>query len=59
MEAIEELDVPFPERVDGPGPDDVVVDTDAWSLPDPAGLCLEEIRELRAVIENRLASLPR
>lgn len=29
-----------------------------WSLPDPAGLCLEEVRELRAVIEQRVASLP-
>jgi arsenate reductase len=29
-----------------------------WNLPDPAGLCLEEVRELRAVIENRVASLP-
>jgi len=30
-----------------------------WNLPDPAGLCLEEVRELRAVIEQRVASLPR
>jgi arsenate reductase (thioredoxin) len=30
-----------------------------WNLPDPAGLCLEEVRELRAVIERRVASLPR
>jgi arsenate reductase (thioredoxin) len=29
-----------------------------WNLPDPAGLCLEEVRELRAVIEQRVASLP-
>jgi arsenate reductase (thioredoxin) len=29
-----------------------------WNLPDPAGLCLEEVRELRAVIEARVASLP-
>lgn len=29
-----------------------------WNLPDPAGLCLEEVRELRAVIEERVASLP-
>ncbi|HEU5214468.1 MAG TPA: hypothetical protein VFU30_02885 [Gaiellaceae bacterium] len=29
-----------------------------WNLPDPAGLCLEEVRELRAVIEDRVASLP-
>ena len=29
-----------------------------WDLPDPAGLCLEEVRELRAVIEQRVASLP-
>ncbi|HJU36378.1 MAG TPA: arsenate reductase ArsC [Gaiellaceae bacterium] len=30
-----------------------------WDLPDPVGLCLEEVRELRAVIEDRVASLPR
>ena len=29
-----------------------------WNLPDPAGLCLEEVRELRAVIELRVSSLP-
>jgi arsenate reductase len=29
-----------------------------WNLPDPAGLCLEEVRELRAVIEQRVTSLP-
>jgi arsenate reductase (thioredoxin) len=29
-----------------------------WNLPDPAGLCLEEVRELRTVIEERVASLP-
>jgi hypothetical protein len=29
-----------------------------WDLPDPAGLCLEEVRELRAVIEDRVAQLP-
>ena len=57
-EAIEELDVPFPRRVDAPAPNDVVVDTDAWKLPDPVGLCLEEVRELRSVIEQRVASLP-
>jgi hypothetical protein len=58
VEAIEELDVPFPSRVDSPAPGDVVVDTDAWNLPDPVGLCLEEVRELRAVIEQRVSSLP-
>ncbi len=30
-----------------------------WDLPDPVGMCLEEVRELRAVIEDRLAQLPR
>jgi arsenate reductase len=30
-----------------------------WDLPDPAGLCLEEVRELLAVIERRVSSLPR
>src|SRR5215471_11633174 len=29
-----------------------------WNLPDPAGLCLEEVRELRRVIEQRVSSLP-
>jgi arsenate reductase len=29
-----------------------------WNLPDPVGLCLEEVRELRAVIEDRVAALP-
>jgi arsenate reductase len=29
-----------------------------WNLSDPAGLCLDEVRELRAVIEDRVASLP-
>jgi arsenate reductase len=28
-----------------------------WNLPDPAGLCLEEVRELRAVIERKLDEL--
>jgi hypothetical protein len=29
-----------------------------WNLPDPAGLCLEEVRELRSVIEEKVSSLP-
>jgi arsenate reductase (thioredoxin) len=29
-----------------------------WDLPDPVGLCLEEVRELRADIERRVAQLP-
>jgi arsenate reductase len=29
-----------------------------WNLADPAGLCLEEVRELRADIERRVAELP-
>ena len=29
-----------------------------WELPDPVGLCLEEVRELRADIERRVADLP-
>ncbi len=29
-----------------------------WNLPDPAGLCLEEVRELRAAVERRVAELP-
>ena len=29
-----------------------------WNLPDPAGLCLEEVRELRSAIEEKVSSLP-
>lgn len=29
-----------------------------WNLPDPVGLCLEEVRELRGVIEARVGALP-
>ncbi|MGH3007960.1 MAG: heat-shock protein HtpX [Gaiellaceae bacterium] len=29
-----------------------------WNLADPVGLCLEEVRELRAVIEEKISSLP-
>ena len=29
-----------------------------WNLPDPVDLCLEEVRELRAVIEQRVDALP-
>jgi hypothetical protein len=58
VEAIEELDVPFPRHVGAPAPGDVVVDTDAWGFPEPVGLCLEEVRELLAVIEQRVSSLP-
>lgn len=29
-----------------------------WNLADPAGLCLEDARELRAAIEQRVAALP-
>jgi hypothetical protein len=32
---------------------EVVVDTDAWRLAEPAGLCLEEARELVAAIAAR------
>jgi arsenate reductase (thioredoxin) len=37
---------------------DLVVDVDEWGLAEPVGLCLEEARELRAVIELRVAELP-
>lgn len=59
VEAIEELDVPLPPRVEAPGPYDLVVDTADWNLPDPIGLCLEEVRELRVEVEQRVSSLPR
>jgi hypothetical protein len=54
VEAIEELDLPPARRVEAPGPDDDVVDTGAWGLPEPVGLCLEEARELRAAVVSRL-----
>jgi hypothetical protein len=57
-DAIEELDVPFPRRLAAAEPEDVVVDTDAWNFPDPVGLCLEEVRELRSAIEEKVSSLP-
>ena len=37
---------------------DLVVDTREWGLPEPVGLCLEEVRELRAEVERRVAGLP-
>ena len=37
---------------------ELVVDTDEWGLPEPAGLCLEEARELLATLRSRLAGLP-
>jgi arsenate reductase len=30
-----------------------------WNLADPVGMCLEEVRELRSVIEERVAALAR
>jgi protein-tyrosine-phosphatase len=29
-----------------------------WNLPDPAGLCLDEVRELRNTIAQRVDKLP-
>ena len=29
-----------------------------WNLPDPAGLCLDEVRELRNTIAERVEQLP-
>ena len=37
---------------------DLVVDIRDWNLAEPVGLCLEEVRELRADIERRVAQLP-
>lgn len=53
-EAIEELDRPPARRVERPAAGDEVVDTAVWGLPEPVGLCLEEVRELRAAVELRL-----
>jgi protein-tyrosine-phosphatase len=30
-----------------------------WNLPDPVGMCLEEVRELRAVIQQKVDELAR
>ncbi|HZC75734.1 MAG TPA: hypothetical protein VE220_07145 [Gaiellaceae bacterium] len=57
-EAIDEIDAP-PPRPAAPAAGDAVVDTAAWGLPEPVGMCLEEVRELRAVIEMRVRQLPR
>jgi len=57
-EAIEELDVPPPPRVEAPAVSDEVVDTGAWGLPEPVGLCLEEVRELVGAIRLRSARRP-
>lgn len=56
-EALEEAGVAPAVRTAAPAPD-AVVDTDAWGLPEPVGLCLEEARELCAAIRLRLADLP-
>lgn len=54
-EAIDELDLPPALQIDGPAAGDEVVDTSLWGLPEPVGLCLEEVRELRAAIEDRVS----
>lgn len=66
IEALEEIGVDISARTPRPLVDgdlawaDLVVRlAEDWSLADPVGLCLEEARELRAVIEEKLSSLPR
>ena len=56
-EAIEELDLPPALRLERPAVGDEIVDTAAWNLPEPVGLCLEEVRELCSVIEERVSRL--
>lgn len=58
LEALEEAGVPPAPRAEPDATADLVVDTNAWNLPEPVGLCLEEARELRAVIDARVADLP-
>jgi len=64
VEALEEIDVDCSGRrpraltQDDLDWADLVVDTGEWGLPEPVGLCLEEVRELRAEIERRVAQLP-
>lgn len=56
VEALEEVDVPPAPHAGGDSAD-VVVDTSEWGLPEPVGLCLEEARELREVLDARVAEL--
>jgi protein-tyrosine-phosphatase len=64
VEALEEIGVETSERrpraltQDDLDWADLVVDTREWGVPEPVGLCLEEVRELRADIERRVARLP-
>jgi hypothetical protein len=37
---------------------DLVVDVDDWGLADPVGICREELLELQAAIDVRVAELP-
>jgi arsenate reductase len=37
---------------------ELVVDIRDWNLAEPVGMCLEEVRELRAQVERRVAELP-
>jgi len=65
VEALEEIGVDLSVRrpraladADLEWADVVVSIEEDWNLPDPVGLCLEEVRELRAVIEAHIAGLP-
>ena len=57
VEALEEAGVPPALRAEQDATADLVVDTNAWNLPEPVGLCLEEARELREVIDARVSEL--
>jgi len=63
VEALEEVGVDMsgrqPQRLTQDDLDwaDLVVDTREWGLAEPVGLCLEEVRELRADVERRVAAL--
>ena len=37
---------------------ELVVDIRDWNVAEPVGMCLEEVRELRADLERRVAELP-
>jgi hypothetical protein len=54
VEALEEAGVEPAPRAPAAGG---AVDTDAWGLPEPVGLCLEEARELCDAIRRRIAEL--
>lgn len=49
----------YERRRTGDAKTELVVDVDDWGLADPVGICAEELRELHAAIDARLAEFDR